>query len=142
MGRTARGVRGMLLKNQQKVISLIIVNPEEAILMATKNGYGKRTLIADFPTVNRGAQGVIAIQVNERNGEAVSAIQVAAGNEIMLISNEGTLVRTRVDEISVISRNTQGVCLINLSDNENLVGIERVVSEESSEEEIIIKEIA
>lgn len=135
MGRTARGVRGMLLKNQQKVISLIIANPEEAILMATKNGYGKRTLIADFPTVNRGAQGVIAIQVSERNGEAVSAIQVAAGNEIMLISNQGTLVRTRVDEISVIGRNTQGVCLINLSDDENLVGVERIVSEEASEEE-------
>lgn len=127
MGRTARGVRGMRIKGDQKIIALIIVKPEEAILIATENGYGKRTAIADFPNVNRGALGVIAIQVSERNGKAVSAIQVGAGGEIMLISNQGTLVRTRVDEVSLIGRNTQGVRLINLSDNEVLVGVQQVL---------------
>lgn len=130
MGRTARGVRGMHLKADQKIISLIVANPSGAILTATENGYGKRTAIVDFSVVNRGAQGVIAIQVSERNGKAVSAIQVDIGDEIMLISNQGTLVRTRVDEISIIGRNTQGVRLINLGEGENLVGVQRVEEKE------------
>ena len=130
MGRTARGVRGMRLKKDQKLISLVIAKPEEMILITTENGYGKRTAIADFSTVNRGAQGVIAIQVSERNGKAVSVIQVEANDEIMLISNQGTLVRTRVEEISIIGRNTQGVRLINLGEGETLVGIERIEDEE------------
>ncbi|CAL7959703.1 DNA gyrase subunit A [Gammaproteobacteria bacterium] len=130
MGRSARGVRGMRLKAGQKVISLIIANPNGAILTATENGYGKRTAISDFSVVNRGAQGVIAIQVSERNGKAVGAIQVDAGDEIMLISNQGTLVRTRVDEISIIGRNTQGVRLINLGDGEGLVGVQKVEEKE------------
>ncbi|EKE00665.1 MAG: hypothetical protein ACD_21C00296G0012 [uncultured bacterium] len=133
MGRTAMGVRGMRLKDDQKLISLVIANPTGAILTATENGYGKRTAISEFSVVNRGAQGVIAIQVGERNGKAVCAIQVDAGDEIMLISSQGTLVRTRVDEISVIGRNTQGVRLINLGEGENLVGVQRV--EEKAEEE-------
>ena len=130
MGRGARGVRGMRLKAGQKVISLIIANPNGAILTVTENGYGKRTAISDFSVVNRGAQGVIAIQVSERNGKAVGAIQVDAGDEIMLISNQGTLVRTRVDEISIIGRNTQGVRLINLGEGENLVGVQKVEEKE------------
>lgn len=126
MGRTARGVRGMKIKGSQEIISLIIIKPDGAILTATENGYGKRTITNDFPTVNRGAQGVIAIQVSERNGKAVSAVQVNNGSEIMLISNQGTLVRTRVDEVSLIGRNTQGVKLINLSETERLVGVQQV----------------
>jgi DNA gyrase subunit A len=135
MGRTARGVRGMRLKNDQKVISLIIANSKGAILTATENGYGKRTAISDFSAVNRGAQGVIAIQVSERNGRAVGAIQVEDTDEIMLISNQGTLVRTRVDEISIIGRNTQGVRLINLGEGENLVGVQKVEEKEEVGEE-------
>ncbi|HBS51827.1 MAG TPA: DNA gyrase subunit A [Coxiellaceae bacterium] len=134
MGRTAHGVRGMRIKDGQKIISLIIVKPDEAILIATENGYGKRTAVTDFPNVNRGAQGVIAVQVSERNGKAVSAIQVCAGSEIMLISNQGTLVRIRVDEVSLIGRNTQGVKLINLSVDETLVGVQQVEGEEEEEE--------
>lgn len=133
MGRTARGVRGMKLKGGQEVISLIVIEPEGAILIATENGYGKRTAINEFSEVNRGAQGVIAIQISDRNGKAVSAVQVIEGDEIMLISNQGTLVRTRVDEISVIGRNTQGVRLINLADEETLVGVEPVA--DSGEDE-------
>lgn len=133
MGRVARGVRGMKLKTDQQVISLIVVKPEGAILTATENGYGKRTAIDEFSEVKRGAQGVIAIQISDRNGKAVSAIQVDDGDDIMLISDHGTLVRTRVDEISMIGRNTQGVRLINIGSEEKLVGVERIIDEEEEE---------
>jgi DNA gyrase subunit A len=135
MGRVARGVRGMRLKSAQKVISLVVADPEKAILVATEKGYGKRTVIADFSVVNRGAQGVIAIQVNERNGKAIGAIQVNDGDEILLISNQGVLVRTRVSEISVIGRNTQGVRLINLGDDESLVGLQKVAEQDQEHQE-------
>lgn len=134
MGRTARGVRGMRIKGEQKIISLIIVQPEGALLVATENGYGKRTAVGDFPQVGRGTQGVIAIQISERNGKAVSAILVNPADDIMLISSHGTLVRTRVDEVSLIGRNTQGVRLINLGEGEILVGVERILE---SEEEVV-----
>ncbi|MDR1012539.1 MAG: DNA gyrase subunit A [Coxiellaceae bacterium] len=126
VGRTARGVRGMKIKDDQQIISLIIVKPESAILIATENGYGKRTLVSDFPNVNRSTKGIIAIQVSKRNGKAVSAIMVNIGNEIMLISDHGTLVRTHVDEISLIGRNTQGIKLINIGKEEHLVGIQQI----------------
>ncbi len=134
MGRTARGVRGMKIADDQKIISLIIINnPEGALLIATENGYGKRTAISDFPNVNRGAKGVIAIQISDRNGKAVSSVPIGAGDEIMLISNQGTLVRTRAGEISVIGRNTQGVRLINLGEGESLVGVQQIVEEKEEE---------
>ena len=127
MGRTAKGVRGMRLKAQQKVVSLIIVKSGGAILTATENGYGKRTSIEDYSQINRGGTGVISIQVNKRNGKVIGAVQVYDGEEIMLISNRGTLVRTRVDEISVIGRNTQGVRLISVTEGEKLIGLQRIV---------------
>jgi DNA gyrase subunit A len=126
MGRTACGVRGIKLQPGQKVISLIIVQDQGAILTATENGYGKRTAVDEYSVIGRGGQGVISIQVSERNGKVVGAIQVTDADEIMLISNRGTLVRTHVDEISVIGRNTQGVRLINLSKEEKLIGIARI----------------
>lgn len=126
VGRTARGVRGMTLKEDQKVISLIIIQPGGTILTATENGYGKRTEIEEHTRINRGGQGVIAIQVSERNGKVVGAVQVQDGDEIMLINDQGNLVRTRVDEISVIGRNTQGVRLINLDEGEKLVSVQRI----------------
>ena len=135
MGRGASGVRGMLLKEKQRVISLVVVSNRGTLLMATENGYGKRTKFEEFPTVNRGAKGVIAIQISKRNGNAISAIQVEDDSEIMLISSQGTLVRTKVDEISVISRNTQGVRLINLNDGEKLVGVEQIENESVDIEE-------
>jgi DNA gyrase subunit A len=127
MGRTACGVRGIKLQAEQTVIALIIV-AEGEILTATENGYGKRTSIEDYPVHGRGGQGIIAITVNERNGSVVGADQVSDEDEIMLISNGGTLVRTRVVEISIMGRNTQGVRLISLSNVEKLVGLERVDS--------------
>jgi DNA gyrase subunit A len=126
MGRTACGVRGTRLAAGQRVIALIIVE-EGSVLTATENGYGKRTLVADYPVHGRGGQGVISIQSSERNGEVVGAVLVQDEDEIMLISNGGTLVRTRVQEISVLGRNTQGVRLISLHNGEKLVGVERIV---------------
>jgi DNA gyrase subunit A len=128
MGRTARGVRGIRLKSKQKVVSLVIVKPDGTILTATENGYGKRTAVTDYPQVNRGGQGVIAIQTSERNGKLVNAIQVNDEDEdIMLITDQGTLVRTRVAEISIIGRNTQGVRLITLDKAEKLIGVKSII---------------
>ena len=126
MGRTARGVRGMRLPEEQKLISMIIPEEGSEILTASARGYGKRTAIGEFPNYRRGGQGVIAMVSNERNGKLVGAIQVLDGEEIMLISDQGTLVRTRVNEVSSLSRNTQGVTLIRLANDETLVGLERV----------------
>ncbi|MCC7412264.1 MAG: DNA gyrase subunit A [Gammaproteobacteria bacterium] len=127
MGRSAHGVRGVRLGEGHHVIALIIPEPEGAILIATANGYGKRTAIADFPRHGRGGQGVIAIQTSERNGAVVGATTVHGDDEVMLISDAGTLVRTPVADISLLGRNTQGVRLIKLGDGETLVGLGRIV---------------
>jgi DNA gyrase subunit A len=128
MGRTARGVRGVKLQKGDRAMSLIVVGAEGDILTATENGYGKRTAMDEYRQTGRGGQGVISIQVNERNGNVIGAIQVKTENEIMLISNKGTLVRMPVEEISTIGRNTQGVRLINLTNEEILVGLEKVAT--------------
>jgi DNA gyrase subunit A len=125
MGREAAGVRGIKLGEGHELIALIVVG-EGNILTASETGYGKLTPLDDFPAHGRGGQGVIALQTSDRNGATVAALQVTAGQEIMLISSTGTLVRTPVDEISVVGRNTQGVRLIRLGEGERLVGIERI----------------
>lgn len=133
MGRSARGVRGIKLKSDQRVISLIIVQPNANILTATVRGYGQRTSLDDYRPIGRGGQGVIAICVNSRNGKVVAAAQVFEQDEVLLMSDKGTLVRTRVSEISILGRNTQGVRLIQLAEDENLVGLEAVSEELLSE---------
>jgi DNA gyrase subunit A len=125
-GRTAQGVRGIRLGRAQQVISLMIVDRESMILVATEQGYGKRTSIEAFPRQGRGGQGVIAIQASARNGRVIGAVMVGEGDEIMLISDGGTLVRTPVMDVSVTGRNTQGVTLIRLGANEQLVQVERI----------------
>ena len=132
MGRTACGVRGIKLQPGQRVISLIIAS-DSPVLTATENGYGKRTAAEDYPVYGRGGQGVIAIQVTARNGVVVGAVSADDNDEVMLISGGGTLVRTRVNEISVMGRNTQGVRLISLGNGEKLVGIERVVEDKDDD---------
>jgi DNA gyrase subunit A len=127
MGRTAAGVRGIRLQDDQRVVSLIVVDEGE-VLTATEHGYGKRTPIDEFPVYHRGGQGVIAINTSERNGQLVGAVLVRQTDEVILISNRGTLVRTEVSEISSLSRNTQGVTLIRLGKDERLVQIERVAA--------------
>ncbi len=133
MGRGAAGVRGIKLPEGHEVIGLTIVE-DGLILTATENGYGKRTPVEDFPVQGRGGQGVIAIQTTERNGDTVGAIRVTDDDEIMLISSNGTLVRTGVDDISVMGRNTQGVRLIRVGEGQRLVGLARIEAIEDGDE--------
>ncbi len=135
MGRTAAGVRGIKLQKGQKVISLIIAS-EGMVLNITENGFGKRTRLEEFTCHKRGGQGLIAIQTSERNGAVVGAVLVNDDDEIMLITDGGTLVRTRVNEISIVGRNTQGVTVIRPDDNEKVVGVDRIdgLPEEEDEE--------
>ncbi|MFV9657074.1 MULTISPECIES: DNA gyrase subunit A [Ectopseudomonas] len=139
MGRTARGVRGMRLGKDQRLISMLIPESGAQILTASERGFGKRTGLGKFPRRGRGGQGVIAMVTSERNGKLVGAIQVQDGEEIMLISDQGTLVRTRVDEVSSSGRNTQGVTLIKLAKDETLVGLERVQEPTPVEEDELVE---
>ncbi|MDH3355391.1 MAG: DNA gyrase subunit A, partial [Chromatiales bacterium] len=134
MGRVSRGVRGIRLPEEHKVNALIIAD-EGCVLTATENGFGKRTRIEDYPTKGRGGKGVIAIQTSDRNGAVVGATLVNDEDEIMLITDGGTLVRTRVAEVSVVGRNTQGVKLINLTSKEKLIGLSRIVESDSDDED-------
>ena len=133
MGRGAAGVRGIKLPEGHEVIALSIVQ-DGLVLTATENGYGKRTAVGDFPVQGRGGQGVIAIQTTERNGRTVGAVLVGEDDEIMLISSNGTLVRTPVDDISIQGRNTQGVRLIRVEEGQRLVGVARIEPMDDEEE--------
>lgn len=139
MGRTATGVRGIKMPEGQRVVSLIVPKTDGAILTVTENGYGKRTLLEDYPSKSRATQGVVSIKVSERNGAVVGAVQVDENDEIMIISNRGTLVRTRVKEVSTVGRNTQGVILIRTIDEEQVVGLQRIEEIEIDELEAIIE---
>jgi len=142
MGRTAAGVRGIKLAAEDaKVVSLIVPEEGMSVLTACVHGYGKRTLIDDFPVYGRGGQGVIGIQVSDRNGPVVGAVQVADDDEIILITDQGTLVRTRVSEVSCQGRNTQGVTLIRLTNDEHLVGVVRVVEDDEELEDEVDGEV-
>ena len=135
MGRTARGVRGMRLADQQQVLSLLVAdNDQQTVLVATENGFGKRTILADFRHSGRGTQGVKAIAASERNGKVVAARLVRDEDEIMLITTGGVLIRTRVREIRELGRATQGVTLIALDAGEKLAGLEKVVESEDDVE--------
>ncbi len=133
MGRTARGVRGMRLPEGQRLISMIIPESGAQVLTASEKGFGKRTALGEFPRRGRGGQGVIAIQTSERNGDLVAAVQVYPADQLMLISDQGTLVRTRVEEVRETGRNTQGVTLIKLDAGEKLVGLVRVAEVDDDE---------
>jgi DNA gyrase subunit A len=141
MGRTATGVRGMKLSDDDKVVSLIIPRGEGDILTVTENGYGKRTAQSEYPTKNRATQGVISIKVSERNGKVVGAIQVEETDQIMMITNAGTLVRTRVSEVSIVGRNTQGVTLIRTTEDELVVGLQRVEDEDDALDDDEVNEV-
>ena len=133
MGRSAKGVRGIKLGAGHRLISLIIPAADGYLLTASANGFGKRTLLEDFPLRGRGAQGVIAMQTSDRNGALIGAIQIFNGDELMLISDMGTLVRTKGDEVSVLGRNTQGVRLIKLRDEEMLNSVSRIEEQEETQ---------
>ena len=133
MGRTARGVRGMMLEEGQNVIAMLVAEDEQqSVLTATQNGYGKRTSIDEYTRHGRGTKGMIAIQQSERNGKVVAATLVHADDEIMLITDRGVLVRTRVSEIREMGRATQGVTLIGLDDGSQLSGLQRIVENDAA----------
>ncbi|GAA5137133.1 DNA topoisomerase (ATP-hydrolyzing) subunit A [Thalassotalea piscium] len=149
MGRTATGVRGIRLEGDQKVVSLIVPKSDGAVLTITQNGYGKRTELAEYPAKSRATKGVVSIKVSDRNGPVVGAVQVEHEDEIMLITDNGTLVRTRVNEVSIIGRNTQGVRIIRTAEEEHVVALQRIDEievneslvdgeEQSTDEETII----
>ena len=135
MGRNATGVRGMRLAEGEEVVSMIVAEGEGDVLTASANGYGKRTPLGEYPKKGRGTQGVIAIQTTARNGDLVGAVQLQETHEILLISNQGTLVRTRAAEIAKVGRNTQGVTLIRLPQDEVLAGVVAVEAFASGEDE-------
>jgi DNA gyrase subunit A len=143
MGRNARGVRGMMLEEGQSVIAMLVAESGAAegeatesgrtsVLTATQNGYGKRTPIGEYTRHGRGTKGMIAIQQSERNGKVVAATLVHADDEIMLITDTGVLVRTRVSEIREMGRATQGVTLISLDDGAELSGLQRIVENDAN----------
>ncbi|MBG6244210.1 DNA gyrase subunit A [Candidatus Symbiopectobacterium sp. 'North America'] len=134
MGRTATGVRGINLQGDDRVVSLIVPRGEGDILTVTQNGFGKRTAVSEYPTKSRATKGVISIKVSERNGKVVGAVQVDELDQIMMITDAGTLVRTRVSEVSIVGRNTQGVTLIRTAEDENVVGLQRVAEPVEDEE--------
>jgi DNA gyrase subunit A len=134
MGRNARGVRGMALEEGQSVIAMLVADGEQqSVLTATENGFGKRTPVHEYPRHGRGTKGVIAIQASERNGKMVAAVLVDDRDEIMLITNNGVLVRTRASEIRVLSRATQGVRLIDIENGDTLSGVQRIVETEAAD---------
>ncbi|NRA41864.1 MAG: DNA gyrase subunit A [Pseudomonadales bacterium] len=137
MGRTSRGVRGIKMAADCECIALIIPEQGGKLLTVSENGFGKRTAMEDFPTKGRATQGVIGMQCSDRNGQLVGATQVFDGDEIMMISNQGTLVRTRTDEISVLGRNTQGVRLIKVAESEQLIGVERIAETDAEPEQAL-----
>ena len=133
MGRDTRGVRGMDLPENQTVIAMLVAEDEQqSVLTATENGYGKRTSIAEYTRHGRGTKGMIAIQQSERNGKVVAATLVRPHDEIMLITDKGVLVRTRVSEIRELGRATQGVTLIGLDDGAKLSGLQRIVENDAN----------
>ena len=135
MGRTARGVRGIRLKKDEKLISLMIADPEKTILCVSENGYGKKTALDDFPSHNRGGQGVISMKTSERNGSMVSAALVEDEDGIMLISDKGTMIRTSVSQVPTLSRNTQGVKVITPKEGEKLIECVTISNEDNEEDE-------
>ncbi|MBE9559531.1 MAG: DNA gyrase subunit A, partial [Proteobacteria bacterium] len=142
MGRTAGGVRGIRITEEQEVIAMIKVEAGGSILTSTENGYGKRTNVDDYPLKGRGGQGVISIKTNERNGKIVGAVQVQSDDDFMMITDNGTLVRIAVSDVSEMGRNTQGVRLIRLTKGEKLVEIEKIevlATEENGDDEDVIE---
>ena len=139
MGRVSKGVRGMRLPEAHKVISMVIPEEDGFLLTVCENGFGKRTVVTEFPTKGRGGKGMIAIQASDRNGPLVGATQLFSGDEIMLISDQGTMVRTRGDEVSAVGRNTQGVRIIRLKENENLVSLARIAEPQENEDSDSVK---
>ena len=139
MGRNTSGVKGISLVGDDRVVGMVVADPEATLLTVCEKGYGKRTELSDYRTQSRGGKGLITIKCTERNGKLVGAVQVFDGDELMLISNQGTLVRTAADEVSLLGRNTQGVRIIRTKPGESLVQAERIVAIDADEPSVILK---
>jgi len=134
MGRTSKGVIGMRLKGDDEVIDMVIADDTRSLLTVTKNGYGKRTKVSDYRQIGRGGMGVINIKCSERNGDVVSIKEVTDEDEVFIISKKGIIIRTQARSISEIGRNTQGVRVMRLSNEDHVVACAKVVREEEAEE--------
>jgi len=135
MGRTASGVKGMTLNPGDIVVGVVVVDDTtESILSVTENGFGKRTSVEDYPVRNRGGKGVFTIKTSERNGKAIGALQVVDDDEIMMITNGGKIIRTNMQNVRVIGRNTQGVNLFRLAEGEKVVGMDRMAEPSDDKE--------
>ncbi|PIY21660.1 MAG: DNA gyrase subunit A, partial [Deltaproteobacteria bacterium CG_4_10_14_3_um_filter_60_8] len=134
MGRTATGVRGMNLAEGDVIVGVVVLYDTASILMVTENGFGKRTPVEEYRLIRRGGKGVIAIKASERNGRVVAVLQVVDEDEIMMITDGGKIIRTRMVDVRVIGRNTQGVKLFDLGDGEKVVGVDRVAEPEGDGE--------
>jgi len=135
MGRTAYGVRGVTLEEDDAVVGMIAVKRDASLLVATENGYGKRSPISEYRITGRGGKGIISIQATDRNGRVVAALEVVPSDQVMLITRGGIVIRTKVSEISEIGRNTQGVRLINLESGDQLIDVAKVEEKDEGEEE-------
>ena len=129
IGRTGRGVRGIRLKEDDHVVGACVVEPGTAILTVTDKGYGKRTELSEYPVQGRGGMGVITIKCNEKIGSVIGVEQVTTNDQVLVITSDGNIVRMRVDEISIIGRNTQGVRVVGLKDDNRVVCIEKLMEE-------------
>ena len=140
MGRSAAGVTGMRLQDGQKIVSMLVTDPEEGVVLAaTENGYGKRTAVSEYRKTKRASQGVIAISTSDRNGKVVVAVLVDETDDIVMITNNGTLVRTHSNQVRECGRSAQGVKLINLRNNEKLIGL-KVVDQQDEEDDLEVEE--
>ncbi|MCK5515642.1 MAG: DNA gyrase subunit A, partial [Desulfobulbaceae bacterium] len=140
MGRGAAGVRGIRLKDDDLVVSAIVISSSDSVLTVTENGYGKRSPIEEYRIQMRGGKGVIGIKKSERNGNVIDAKQVASDEEIILISDWGKMIRMDLNSVRIIGRSTQGVRLINLQEGEKVVGMDSVAKEKESDEDIELTE--
>jgi len=134
MGRSARGVRGIRLKEKDKVIGMVLADDDKTLLTITENGYGKRTQIPDYRLINRGGKGVKNIICSERNGSVVAVRQVDETNDVLFISQNGIAIRTPVKDISTIGRNTQGVRLMKIEQKDKVVAAAKIIKEEEEEQ--------
>ena len=135
MGRASQGVRGISLRDGDRVVAMVVVKREGTLLAISENGFGKRTLISSYSTTHRGSKGVITLKTTDRNGYLISLLEVVDNDDLMIVTKEGMIIRQAVDRITVIGRNTQGVKLIELKEGDKVYDITRIIAEEATDDE-------
>jgi DNA gyrase subunit A len=140
MGRNSQGVRGISLRDEDEVVAMVVVKREGTLLTISENGYGKRSVVSDYKVTKRGSKGVITLKTTDRNGKLISLLEVVDNDDLMIVTKKGMIIRQAVNKISIIGRNTQGVRLIQLNDDDNVYDITRIIAEEEEVEEEIEKQ--